>query len=385
MSDVSGKQLAEEYERGEGSWVELGAKYGLNPSTATSRARPYRTTDGRLPMSRGARRRGGEQPATSLPDPVSAQGAPPASASSQDVQPVSGKRVKTPKATPVIGDIQWGELAFLNDCWLDVAGSLKARTKGHHVPELVVVGDVTTGGGVWRGQEMQVALPGTEPQVVYAAWRLMELAEQIGAERVVFVPGNHDKDKGYSHTAFWIVVTLRLFGCDATYHDRRAAVNLAPGGADPYSLLAMHGWGGSSYYANSYSLIRGLWKELLELQETRLHDERIRRVAVGHSHWANVGHHLGGEIFLDTVGGWTRNDRLNLGGTSRPMGALLYRHDGASFTAEKVPPDRGVLNDELRSPHLHSRNMSEIGATLEAATEGLMELELVADGWPSAR
>lgn len=320
-----------------------------------------------------------ERPAQRVPDGVAAV--------DTDVVPLSGKKAR-PELGIAYGDTQFGEHQFMLPCWNWFVEEIVRRARAVQ-PErvrLYHVGDAVTGGGVFRQQEIHVALPSTDPQVLYGAAKELELVERVeetGAEvELVRVKGNHDKNRQGADLTFELSRLLFMLGIRVRYCGDRAAVNLAPEGVEPYLLGLEHSSGNSAYYARSYASIRNLQRYTLQSSSMGRHRSEegdripIRRWCTGHSHWLQIGMDIGG-VQVDTVGGWTRPERYTLGGEVRPIGGIAYVHTGNRLAIESVkPPDELVMQsaDDLR---LHTRNLADIAARLEAMTERFLQLGLI--------
>jgi hypothetical protein len=264
--------------------------------------------------------------------------------------------------------MQFGEGAFLVRSWADVAGKIADRVAAANpaAVTLVVNGDAVTGGGIFRDQELVVQLPTTDPQVAYAAVKLRALFDRMIAVapadttfELFLTPGNHDRGKGRNDAMLQLAFALRVIGVPATYHGRPCILDLAAPGTAPFFAWFDHGFGGSSYYPNSYAQIREVWKFLIEQADWRANADRIRRVIVGHTHWLAIGYHIAGEVFLDTAGGWTRQERIDLGLANRRVGAIVYVHDGATFTPSTATPAREAFRADRESAYLHEDNAAD--------------------------
>jgi len=284
-----------------------------------------------------------------------------------------------------IGDTQHGERGFMLDCWDEVIQSLAKIAKKER-PKLIKYafpGDNITGASVFRGQAYQVNLPNTSPQIAYSAQKYHEAMQAIDtyAERsiAIAVDGNHDKNHSdLDLTARWSDVLSQL-GHDCVYAGQRATINLAPERHKRYLLGCEHGFGGSSYYPNSYSLIRALQSYMAQSSVLdRFNGDPIRRFLVGHTHWLNVGYDvLSSSVKLDTVGGWTRPERYKLGGASRPIGAVVYLHYGHELVVRTVAPRGNTLRREMDDHNLAWRNLADVAESMikfsdEAVLSGLV-------------
>lgn len=314
------------------------------------------------------------------------------SATSPDVRDVDritvGTTASKAAVTYAIADMQLGEREFLLGVWEAVSRRVAERLVLLRPLSLriVVNGDAITGGGVFRRQEQRVLLPTTDPQVAYAGHKIQRLTEDLarvcGLRRehveVVLVDGNHDTNQGGDNLTYQLALLLHLLGVNARYSPRVAYVNLAPPAAEPYTLMAFHGFGNSAYYPASYALIRALKDWLVQRALwTPVETGVVRRVLTGHTHWLTVGLDLAG-VQLDVCGGWTVPRRHGLGPAMRPVGGILYIHDGAHMSAETVRPTAAELATAVDDPYLDELNMADIAQGLRAVKEAMVRRGLVA-------
>lgn len=295
---------------------------------------------------------------------------------------VSGGR---PGVTIAIGDMQLGEKEFLLRPWLEVLATYRDRIAALQ-PEwikLVLVGDMVTGAGVFRGQDEVVAVANVDPQVAYAASHIQDFVDTlapIAPTTVLAIRGNHDRGKGSTDHAAALVLMLNLLGTKAKYAGARLLVDLAPTGAKQFLLHVEHSWGNSTYSPNSMSFIRAIKDYLIQCGVWgRVESGVIRRIVVGHTHWLNIGHDLAG-VRLDTVGGWTKPNRHGLGGAVRAIGGILYVHDGADVATYAIRPTDAVLMEEVDNPYLDTDIMQDAATRMRWIREQMIDIGMMPAG-----
>lgn len=272
-----------------------------------------------------------------------------------------GKRGRK-KLTIAFGDLHFGDQGLLYECWQECMAA-SVEMAGQFQPaeiQLASPGDVASGRGIFRSQELRNILPLAQPQLIWVAWEIAEwvqrLREACPKAKIVGknVKGNHDETMG-ENLAYELPIMLHLFEVAWQYCSRQAVINLAAEGESPFLASLEHGYGNSSYYPNSYTQIRGTWQELLDL-DRRNEGQAVRRVIAGHTHWLNIGYALAPGRALDTVGGFQRQDRWNLAPTGRPVGFLAYRHDGRTLSVESITPRQETVDRLTDDPALDLRN-----------------------------
>jgi hypothetical protein len=287
---------------------------------------------------------------------------PQATVSTAEV-PLTGGKKGLRKLTIACGDTQFGDQGHLYECWRECCQSAVelAKESQPHEVEIVHVGDLASGRGVYRNQELRNILPLAQPHVLWGCWELLTLVQELQAAapkaRVYGknLLGNHDLAMG-ENLALIVPVVMSVLGVEWKYWGRQALVNLAADGQRPYVIQAEHGYGHSSYYPNSYSQIRGMWQDLLSKDRRYQGEQFIWRVVCGHTHWLNIGYALAEGRFLDTVGGFQRQDRMTLPPSGRPVGMIAYVHDGASVTIRAITPDQATVDRLTDDQELDVRN-----------------------------
>jgi len=294
-----------------------------------------------------------------------------------------GSKKGAKKLTIAFGDTHLGDQGLLYECFLEcrqASVDLAKQQKPDEI-ELALVGDGASGRGIFRNQELRNVLPLAQPQVLWLAWEIKDWFEALrsacpkATATGKNVHGHHDFAMG-ENLAYVLPIVLYLFGIPWKYCGRQAVLNLAAEGETPFLALIEHGYGHSSYYANSYAQIRGTWQEVLDM-DRRNEGHPIQRVIAGHTHWLNIGHYLAPGRFLDTVGGFQRQDRMNLPPTGRPAGFIAYAHDGKTMTVKSITPKQETVDRLTDDQALDLRNGALAFQQLLRVREYLQEKGLV--------
>lgn len=254
----------------------------------------------------------------------------------------NGKTLKAKGVVFATADWHVGDPRFLYRTILSTFLQAKERLQGEQ-PTCVVVGDLLTGCGVYRNQELEVAHENY--QVLVGAWLLHELTRLLGVARWYVLQGNHDRGRnGQSLTHELVLAARALFGLDV--HCPGDELLLSCGS----TILFHHGFGASAHHPESASYRQEMALRCLELGGKGV---RVERVCHGHTHWLCVGQTYGPLIF-DSLGGFQRFERAFLRRVPRSLpGGILYWPDGR---VEAVTPLLRELESELGSPVLHQDN-----------------------------
>jgi hypothetical protein len=228
--------------------------------------------------------------------------------------------------------------------------------------EVVVNGDAVAGSDMVRMQSAQNIVQLGHEQVAWCAWEIKGWDKELDADWV-FTSGHHDCAKK-DDLLQPLVFMLRIMGVRATNARRTYIGNFAPESKADMWYEAEHGFGTSSYYANSYAEIRAVRQQAI--QHSRVEGVLIHRFLRAHSHWLNVGQAVGFDTYIDTTGGWHRQERKTLPSSIRMTGVLLYLWDD-KLDVKIVECDKDLLAEEADSVALHYKNM-------KAASGALMEV-----------
>lgn len=281
----------------------------------------------------------------------------------QKRKPAKSKR----KATLVMSDLHFGDAGQLYGSLKECVGRAIRLVREFKPTETEVVlnGDAVAGRGIFRNQGMQNALQFGSEQAWWCAWEIARWQRDMHADWVV-IKGNHDSaDK--ENMAQILAMSLRLLGVQARYYARNYLGNFSADDLPKFVFDAEHGFGASSYYANSYELIRSCWRAYIE--RSKVDSVQVNRFLRGHTHWLNVGQTVGLDTAIDTTGGWHRQEREKLSADMRQTGVIVYLHDGKNLEIKPVQADVKILTRETRDPGLHYETMSEAAKALQAVTK----------------
>ena len=278
------------------------------------------------------------------------------------------------KATLVLSDAHFGDAGQFYRPLMECMGRAITiiNTFKPDETQIVANGDVVAGRGIFRLQEMQNIVQLGPEQVYWAGWEIKQWNRKFDKEpKWHIILGNHDNSKR-ENLARQLVLFLRLLGVDSKYEDREY---IGYFGDKEAAFHVSHGFGYSSYYANSYSEIRAAWKKFIEV--SRINDIRIDRFIRAHVHKLNIGQEIGLDCQIDTSGGWHKQERLSLEFSVQTTGLLLYLYDTNAqppLTVKAVEANRDVLISENHNIALHYRNMEAAGRALaDVAAWGRVE------------
>jgi hypothetical protein len=176
---------------------------------------------------------------------------------------------------------------------------------------------------------------------------LKKWCKKLKPNEIIVIRGTHDYANGICLGEI-LTNQLQLMGLPAKFVGEEVIVD---------RILFEHGYGFSSYYPFSYTLLRNTERKLLQyLAEGK----EIERCCFGHSHWLMTGFGLTIHHYLDCTGGFQRNERAVLGRTLRPVGGIVY--------IERQPVEIPVCWEDLRKDAtdelLHQHNLQEIANTM---------------------
>ncbi len=287
------------------------------------------------------------------------------------------------KLTLAISDLHWGgpdHMLRSRDSLLNNAVKRIGQLTTGDDPatlQLVYNGDMVVGSGIWRKQEWEQFMPDAHWQTWGVAHLLhtfhASLPSGLKALRDLVIMGNHDRTGSGFCLASDLAIKLAIMGIPATYCGTETTVNLN-GKEEPSYCLFEHGYGSSSYYPFSYSLIRNTERKILLYDDMNV---RINRACFGHSHWLFIGYALSPWRVLDCTGGLQRNDRAVLGRGVRDLGAILYVHDGQELRVEAIRPDNDAVRLDLQDGLLEVTNRAEIAAVMGRVMAWLIETGMI--------
>ena len=278
------------------------------------------------------------------------------------------------KATLVLSDLHFGDAGqfykSLMEC-MDRA-IIEINNFKPDVTQVALNGDAAAGRGIFRLQEAQNIVQLGPEQIYWAGWEIRQWDRRLDnkAEWYIIL-GNHDHSNR-ENLARQLVLFLRLLGINARYADREF---IGYFGDKEAAFHMSHGFGYSSYYANSYSEIRAAWKKFIEIaQIDGIHIDRFIRA---HVHKLNLGQEIGLNCQIDTSGGWHKQERISLEFSVQTTGVLLYLHNAGAqppLTIKAIEANRDLLLSENKNIALHYRNMEAAGRVLsDVAAWGRVE------------
>jgi len=268
------------------------------------------------------------------------------------------------KATLVVSDQHFGDAGQfyrpLTECMNRAITEINAFEPDEI--QIVANGDVVAGRGIFRLQEMQNIVQLGPEQVYWAGWEIKQWNKKFDKEAEWhIILGNHDNSKR-ENLARQLVLFLRLLGINSKYEDREY---IGYFGDKEAAFHVSHGFGYSSYYANSYAEIRSCWKKFIEIAQ--VNGVNITRFIRAHVHKLNIGQEIGLDCQIDTSGGWHKQERLSLEFSVRTTGVLLYLYNTdaqPSLTIKAIEANRDLLLAENKNIALHYRNMEAAGRAL---------------------
>ena len=278
------------------------------------------------------------------------------------------------KATLVVSDQHFGDAGQFYRPLSECMGRAIAEINDFKPDEIQIVcnGDVVAGRGIFRLQEMQNIVQLGPEQVYWAGWEIKQWNKKFDKEpEWIIILGNHDNSKR-ENLARQLVLFLRLLEVPSKYADREY---IGYFGDKEAAFHVSHGFGYSSYYANSYAEIRAAWRKFIEIAQVS--GVNITRFIRAHVHKINIGQEIGLDCQIDTSGGWHKQERLSLEFSVRTTGFLLYLYDTNThppLIVKAIEADRELLISENKNIALHYRNMEAAGRALaDVAAWGRVE------------
>ena len=112
-------------------------------------------------------------------------------------------------------------------------------------------------------------------------------------------------------------------------------------------------------------------------------ENRIRRIAHGHTHYFNTGLEIVRGLYFDTTGGTQRNTRVLIGKNNRPIGCIAYvSPDGCEGILDPIgiQPDDDLVQSELDDKFLAQRNATYCADAIMkyydlATQKGIMDIQ----------
>lgn len=242
--------------------------------------------------------------------------------------------------------------------------------------QLICGDDWIAGRGVFREQDLQSAVSDPEHQVRVGAVKFRRFVDKIRAVTaapitVRWLKGNHETAPSKTELGPYLFLQCRVMcegiaGIEMQLFNHRALVNLADEGT--YNVLAYHGFGHSNTSPNSPKFVDTAKDNIILVQRNLPPEQHIRRVLSGHTHWQATGLQRIVDLPFDTTGGLQRNNRVQLGMNSRPVGWIAYVSPRGAVGEIQQPitlqPDAETYQRELSDPHLGAANRADCAACL---------------------
>jgi len=247
--------------------------------------------------------------------------------------------------------------------------------------QLIMGDDWIAGRGIFREQDLQSSVADPEQQIQVGAVKfrrqMLRIREKTDAPiDARWLKGNHEMAPGKTPLGPSLFLRCRTLceyipGISMTMYHDRALVNLAAEGT--YNVLAYHGFGHSNSSPNSPKFIDSAKNDIIISQRKLPPDQHIRRVLSGHTHWCSIGLERIVDLPFDTTGGLQRNNRVQLGMNSRPVGWIVYISPRGSVGEIQQPiclqPDSETYQREIADPHLAAANREDCALCLREYDE----------------
>lgn len=279
-------------------------------------------------------------------------------------------------------DLHYFDRGFL----ISATKSLEEKTielVGHFSPRKfigVLNGDVIPGRGIYRNQQLESVLPKSQQQICAGAFRFFEfdqMFEKFKMDREwIVTQGNHDYSQG-EETAPPFVWAIRQLGVNAKFVGTEWVQDVSDAGT--HNVLFEHGYGNSAYSPTSNKMVFETMRKIIGYQNRGYAgDNRIHRVAHGHTHWMSIGMERAEGVEFDCTGGMHRNDRANIGANTRPVGWIAYISPPGDNDILQPPtairPDSMSLRRDMDNPELENLNRIEAARCISGFTKKAREL-----------
>ncbi len=224
------------------------------------------------------------------------------------------------------------------------------------------LGDTVSGKGIFRGQETRNVINTSHWQTlvgaVYQKRMRDRLIDETSVDNVHFqlIKGNHDEHRNGTNLAYYLARDMQAFGLSATYQGNFHISD---------NLYLLHGWGFSDYRPQSPKFLRSMMKRVSNVNSQRGGESgEITRVVSGHTHWLDIGLRYNLNLYFDSLGGYQRNKRAELGRVQRPAGMIVYEPDDRPHPIE---PDKDIFWEEANQEDLEFENAGRIYELLHEA------------------
>lgn len=251
--------------------------------------------------------------------------------------------------------------------------------------QVICDGDLVTGRGIFKRQDLELILPDAEQQAAGGAYRFKETYDlwhshlNAGAEELYYlVQGNHDQSDG-SSLCMKLTLALRTLGVPIRFMGNEFVVDLsdAQDGELHHMALVEHGYGASAYSPSSNRQVFESYRKIVSYSQRGYSDSlRIRRVIHGHTHWLSVDLERAEDLKFDCIGGLHKNSRSNIGSNTRPCGWVSYLSPFRSaeiLTPMQITPATEAFRSDMDDPLLPERNRAEAARCLSEWTKWAIE------------
>lgn len=272
---------------------------------------------------------------------------------------VSGKTVKIAFSDLHLSDedVMFRSIESTIDRLVDYIGG-----KDYDSALMLNLGDTISGKGIFRGQETRNVINTSHWQTlvgsVYQNKMKNKILDETSIDSVHFqlVKGNHDEHRNGTNLAYYLARDMQAYGISATYQGNFHISD---------NLYLLHGWGFSDYRPQSPKFLRSMMKRISNINSQRGGESgEITRVVSGHTHWLDVGLKYNLNLSFDSIGGYQRNKRAELGRVQRPAGMIVYEPDERPYPIE---PDKDIFWEEANQENLEFENAGRIYELLNEA------------------
>ncbi len=286
------------------------------------------------------------------------------------------KKVKLAFGDLHIGDedVMWSSIKSTIDNAIEYI-----KGKDYEYMEVINVGDTVSGTAIFRGQKARNIIGKPHWQTMGGAIVQKDMFDKVLDKtsiedyEVHVVKGNHDQSGRSKDTnlAYYLVKEMQSIGIRNVHYE-----------GDSYlsdNIYAVHGFGNSDYKPESNKFARTFQKKLHNLNN-RL-DRHIDRVLHGHTHWSSPPFPYTINCYFDSLGGYQRNARADLGRLQRPAGFHVYEKKQEtwerrpSWQPKLIEPDRDVFENEANDKLLEFKNILRVGQLLLRAYETAEDVE----------
>lgn len=247
------------------------------------------------------------------------------------------------------------------------------KGKDYKYMEVINVGDTISGTAIFRGQKARNIIGKPHWQTMGGAIIQKDMFDKvinntsIEDYEVHVVKGNHDQSGRSKDTnlAYYLVKEMQSIGIRNVNYEGDSYIS--------DNIYTVHGFGNSDYRPESNKFARTFQKKIHNINN-RL-DRHIDRVLHGHTHWASPPFPYTINCYFDSLGGFQRNARADLGKLQRPAGFYVYEkyeedwERRPSWKPKLIKPNVDIFEEEANDKLLEFKNILRIGQLLLRAYE----------------